>query len=56
MKIKDWVKLGAGVLVAKHTYMWLDVAANTLYESVNNKLIKTNEKLKDSKPKNEEES
>ena len=56
MKIKDWMKLGAGVLVAHCTYSFLNGLGGTLLYPIYNKIKKFNEKLKDSKPENEEES
>ena len=56
MKIKDWMKLGAGVLVAHCTYSFLNGLGGALLEPVCNKLQKKCEELKDSKPENEEES
>lgn len=56
MKIKDWMKLGAGVLIAHCTYSYLHGLVGVMLESAYNKLQKKSEELKDSKPENEEES
>lgn len=56
MKIKDWMKLGFGVYVARCTYVVVATVGAMLLEPVNNKLKKINKELKDSKPENEEES
>ena len=49
MKIKDWMKLGAGVALAHCTY---SIMTGVVLAA----LDETNKKLKDSKPENEEES
>lgn len=56
MKIKDWMKLGFGIYVAKATYNWAKIFDLHILKLVDKKIDKINEKLKDSKPKNEEES
>ena len=58
MKIKDWMKLGAGVLIAHCTYSFLNGLVGAMLEPAYNKLHKkkNSEELKDSKPENEEES
>lgn len=56
MKIKDWMKLGAGVYAAHCTYVVIGAVVATLLEPVDNKLQKIKKELKDSKPENEEES
>lgn len=49
MKIKDWMKLGAGVALAYCTY---SIMTGVVLAA----LDETDKKLKDSKPENEEES
>ncbi len=56
MKIKDWMKLGAGVYAAHCTYVVVSTTVAMLLEPVNNKLQKIKKELEDSKPENEEES
>ncbi len=56
MKIKDWMKLGAGVYAAHCTYVVVAAVGAKLLEPVDNKLQKIKKELKDSKPENKEES
>ena len=51
MKIKDWMKLGAGAWIAMNMYTFLMTCEDMLLNRSLNKLNK-----KDSKPENEEES
>lgn len=53
MKIKDWMKLGAGVALAYCTY---SITTGVIEDAVLAALDETDKKLKDSKPENEEES
>lgn len=53
MKIKDWMKLGAGVALAYCTY---SITTGVIEGVVLAALDETDKKLKDSKPENEEES
>lgn len=53
MKIKDWMKLGAGVALAYCTYSVTTGVIEGLVTAVFDETIK---KSKDSKPENEEES
>lgn len=56
MKIKDYMKLGAGVYAAHCTYVVVSTTVAMLLKPVSNKLEKMKKELEDSKPENEEES
>ena len=53
MKIKDWMKLGAGVALA---YCTFSATTGVIEGLAMASFDDTNKKLKDSKPENEEES